>query len=60
MRTSSVFCSECLCGVCLENPTLEFVCLARGRVFVFEWNAVTEAVPAEAADTRDPVPEITA
>lgn len=37
MRTSSVFCAECICGLHIETPARELICPNCKRLIVFEW-----------------------
>jgi hypothetical protein len=47
MRTTSVFCTECICGFYFETPAREFICPKCNRLIVFEWGiADADAQPA--------------
>jgi hypothetical protein len=37
MKTTSVFCAECICGLHFETPSREFNCPNCKRLIVLEW-----------------------
>jgi hypothetical protein len=53
MRTTSVFCAECICGFYFETPPREFICPKCNRRIVFEWGIADDAQP-ETADEAQP------
>jgi Zn finger protein HypA/HybF involved in hydrogenase expression len=47
MRTSSIFCAQCVCGLYFETSEREFICPKCKRLIVLEWDiADGDAHPA--------------
>lgn len=50
MRTTSVFCAQCICGLDFETPEREFICPKCNRLIVLEWGATDEKARTETPD----------
>lgn len=50
MRTSSVFCAECICGLHFETPKREFTCPKCKRLIVLEWGAFDDHTQPETSE----------
>jgi len=52
MRTTSVFCAECICGFYFETQAREFICPKCNRLIVFEWGVADDDAQPETAGEK--------
>jgi hypothetical protein len=52
MRTTSVFCAECVCGFRFETPEREFTCPTCKRLIVLKWGLTDDDAQLETADEK--------
>ena len=52
MRTTSVFCAECICGLHFETPAREFTCPNCKRLIVLQWGVADDNLQRETFEAR--------
>ncbi len=50
MRTTSVFCAQCICGFPFETPKREFTCPNCKRLIVLEWGIPDDDARPDTSD----------
>jgi len=52
MRTTSVFCAECICGLYFETPKREFTCPKCNRLIVLQWGVFDDHTQVETSEPK--------